>query len=84
MSQHWRTNRQAVGGNQPGGSPHGSKYALPANSILSTRPPFELSEIREPSFDELELGACFLFFAILLLPALIVGAVVVGYLTFIA
>jgi len=55
---YWRTSRRHVGGfDHAGGSPDGSKYALPANSILSSGPSLELSEISKPSLDELEMGA---------------------------
>jgi hypothetical protein len=81
MIRHWRTNRAIPGGNrQSPGSHSSSKYALPSNSILPTRPSFELREISKPSPDELEMGAGLLFLAVVLCPPLIVGALVVLYL----
>lgn len=76
MADHWRTSRQTVGGNQSGGSPHGSKYALPENSILTPSSTLERRKISEPSFDERELGAGFLFFAMVVAPLLFVGLIV--------
>jgi hypothetical protein len=83
MADHWRTSRQTVGGNQPGGSPSGSKYALPEN-LLSPRSTFELSQVSEPSLDEFELGSGLRLFLILLAPSLIVLASVVGYMAFVS
>jgi hypothetical protein len=79
------TSPPAIGGNdRPADSHSNSKYALPSNSILPARPSFELSEISKPSSDELEMGAGLLFFAVVLCPPLIVGALVVLYLLFVS
>jgi hypothetical protein len=86
MGNHWRTSRTTPSGGigQLSGSPHGSKYALPANSILSPGFPLERREISEPSLDERELGSGFLFLSVVLGPLLLVAAVVIGYQAFVS
>jgi hypothetical protein len=81
---HWRTSRATSGAQPLPGSPSGSKYALPVNSIVTSGGPFESGEISEPSFNERELGSGFLFFAVVLGPLLLVAAVVIGYQAFVS
>lgn len=82
MGQHWRTNRAIVGGDQSPGSPDGSKYALPQHSLAS-HSTFEGGQFGEPRFDEREFGAHCLFLFLMLSPFVIVGGIVVAYLTFV-
>lgn len=78
---HRRTNRAAIGGNQLPGSPDGRKYALPQHSLSSARSTLERGQLSEPHFDERELGAHCLFLFLLLSPFVIVGGLVLAYLT---
>ena len=51
--------------------------SIPPSSTLERR------KIREPSFDERELGAGFLFFAMVVAPLLFVGLIVFCHRTFV-
>lgn len=78
---HWRTSRATPcggGGGQSPGSPHGAGTRVELISFPSGSP-LERREISKPSFDERELGAGFIFFAVVFGPPLLVAAVVVGY-----
>jgi hypothetical protein len=69
-----------------GGSPPGSHGAVTRAELISfpSGTPLERREIGEPSFDERELSAGFLFFAVVLAPALFVAAFVFGYMAFVS
>jgi hypothetical protein len=77
MTRNFGVTSGAAPGDEPRPRSQGSKYALPQHSIITR-------ELSQPSFDERELGASVLFGALLVSPFLIIGALIVGYLAFVA
>lgn len=76
---HWRTSRQTVGGNQPGGSPHDARNTSVDSSYL----PAELPSLSQPNSraDDFNLGAGLLFWVLFLGTPAVVGGVAFAYLT---
>lgn len=78
MTRHFGLSRRPlVGGvDQAAGSLHDSA-TLPQGSVLSPAgSTLERRKIGKPSFDERELGAGFLFFAMVIAPLVCVGLIV--------
>jgi hypothetical protein len=82
---HWRTSRATSGAQPLPGSPHGGKYAPPANLIrFPSGSPLERCQISEPTLDECSSFTLTEIALIVVAPSLVVIACVIGYLALVA